>query len=160
MSTDIDTFRARLWLLISALLMVASAVCALGCSSPNCERFPDLPQCPHHAAGGAGGGGGGTSMGGGDAGTSVNCDDPTDMVTPAGHSCGVRVSSSTGNDDSADKAVDAMGYHFLPYQTFARALKALQPGQKHVYACGESFEEAVTLSSGVTLHGAFDCMKD
>jgi hypothetical protein len=62
--------------------------------------------------------------------------------------CGIFVSSSLGHDGDA-------GTKAKPVATLAHALEIAHGTT--IYACGETFDEALTLSAGVTLLGALDC---
>src|SRR5262249_56559963 len=74
---------------------------------------------------------------------------PSKNSKPVDGSCGVFVSSSKGNDALGN------GTKTLPYQTLSTAI--LRANGRPIYACGESFKEAVTLSAGGALFGALDC---
>lgn len=74
--------------------------------------------------------------------------DPADG--PVGPECGIWVSASSGDDSSP-------GTQQQPVQTLTQAIALAQTGSKRVYACGEKYQEAVILSSGVSLFGGFDC---
>jgi hypothetical protein len=91
----------------------------------------------------------GTSSGTGahDGGTGghASCDPAKGAVDA---SCGVFVSSSKGDDANA-------GSESKPLKTLGAALN--KAGGGRVYACGESFAEAIKLSAGATLYGALDC---
>ena len=75
--------------------------------------------------------------------------DPTTIKGAVADTCGVFVSSSKGNDGTGK------GTKEQPYQTIGKALA--KAGGKPVYACGEGFTEAVTVSAGVTIYGALGC---
>ena len=75
--------------------------------------------------------------------------DPADG--PVRLECGIWVSTSLGGGDLS-------GTQDAPVQTLAKALELAQIGPKRVYACGETFAEAVKLPSGVSLYGGFDCV--
>ena len=64
--------------------------------------------------------------------------------------CGVWVSASLG-DDANDGTPDA------PVATLAHAAVKATHGRRRVYACAETFEEAVIWPAGMALHGGFDC---
>jgi hypothetical protein len=110
---------------------------------------------PKLAAGGASGTGGtsgtsGTGGTGGTGGTPVVCI-PSESKDPVADSCGVFVSSSLGVDDAAaDRGTQAK-----PFKTIGTAL--MKADGARVYACAESFNEAVTISAAVDLYGGLDC---
>ncbi|HEY4120699.1 MAG TPA: hypothetical protein VGM56_22695 [Byssovorax sp.] len=94
-----------------------------------------------------GSGGSAASAGGGGGSGPTNCDPTSGAV---GDSCGIFVSSSSGNDDAPgtmEKPVRSLGH--------ALVLAGAQGGA--VYACAEEFDEAVALPAGTTLHGALKC---
>ena len=72
---------------------------------------------------------------------------------PAEDDCGVFVSSSLGDDASP-------GTRKQPVRTFERAISLARKGPLRVYACAETFPEAVTVPSGVELWGGLDCARD
>jgi hypothetical protein len=63
--------------------------------------------------------------------------------------CGVYVSSSLGSDANGNGTRDK------PYSTIARAVQAAHGAP--VYACGEAFTGAISLTSSALLYGARDC---
>lgn len=92
----------------------------------------------------------------GDAGdTAPTCDStksPIDDPCVLTDSLGVFVSSSLGNDSNS-------GTRASPMKTLTAAIaKAKSLGKQRVYACGELFSETLTLSTGVHLFGALDCV--
>jgi hypothetical protein len=92
---------------------------------------------------------GGNGSDGGDGGPPPACV-PSESGTPVDVICGVFVSSSIGDDGNA-------GTPDKPLKTLGAAVT--KAGAGRVYACGEGFTEAVTLSAGTTLYGALDCAK-
>jgi hypothetical protein len=114
---------------------------ALGCVF---TLDPDHLDCDLYAHAGCGAGSSASS-----GGTPPGCV-PNENDEPVDDTCGVFVSSSMGDDAGGEGTKEA------PYQTLATALS--KAGNKPVYACGEPFKEAVTLSTGVALYGALDCM--
>ncbi len=60
------------------------------------------------------------------------------------------VSASLGDDAS-------LGTRALPVATLARAIELAEAGDGRVYACAETFAEAVRVPRGVSLFGGFDC---
>ncbi len=153
--------RCAYLLAISGLLLAMSALYATGCNHTDCA---DAHTCGSAAGvggggtGGTGGPGGAGGAGGGDAGASMICD-PTGSINMAATSCGPYASFTKGNDMTGD------GSPGNPYQTLTKAVGSLDPGQAYagktnVYACGETFTEAVFLLSDVTLYGALDCNSD
>ncbi|WP_437731256.1 hypothetical protein [Sorangium sp. So ce1335] len=81
---------------------------------------------------------------------------PCDVLEPSAgpvmDECGVFVSASAPRD--APRA----GTRFEPFASLQHAIvEARARGLRHVYACGETFEEEVTLISGVHLWGGRRC---
>ncbi|WP_437645796.1 PGRS family protein [Sorangium sp. So ce362] len=75
---------------------------------------------------------------------------PNESATPVDDVCGVFVSTSGNDEHAATK--DA------PVKTLREALAlAEQRGKRRVYACAETFEEAVEVTQGVTIYGGLDC---
>jgi hypothetical protein len=77
----------------------------------------------------------------------MNCDPTAGMVD---ESCGVFVSSSMGHDGD-----DGSKSH--PVKTLAHAIDMAATNGARIYACGEGFDEAITLPAGTSLFGALDC---
>ena len=75
---------------------------------------------------------------------------PSTSSTPVAASCGVFVSSESG-DDTNGKGTPA-----APYKSIGEAIAG---NASTVYACAGStpYSEAITLSTAVTLFGALDC---
>jgi len=78
---------------------------------------------------------------------------PSENASPVGESCGVFVSSS-GGDDANDGTPSA------PVKTLAKAIELATTSSTPVYACAETFAEAVTLPAGSVLYGGLDCAND
>jgi len=76
---------------------------------------------------------------------------PSNISGPIDDDCGVFVSSSKGKDTNA-------GTKEAPFATLARALDAASG--KAVYACSETFSEALALKDDATFYGGLDCAKD
>ena len=112
-------------------LMCAGAACVRGAADES--TTPTSPP-------GAGGGGS-------DGGT-PSCV-PSEAVGTVPDACGVFVSSSMGSDTTG------RGTQTAPYQTLTKALA--EADEKAVYACGESFTEALSIAGSATLYGALDC---
>lgn len=136
-------------------ILVALGVVSLvaGAASVGCGTLP--ADCPDRARCGTGGDGGTTSTssstgGGGTGGTPINCV-PSESQDPVAESCGVFVSSSLGVDDMAV----GRGTKAKPFKSIGAALK--KADVTRVYACAETFTEAVTISTGVALYGGVDC---
>ncbi|WP_437819372.1 hypothetical protein [Sorangium sp. So ce1078] len=73
-------------------------------------------------------------------------------VGPVMDECGVFVSASAGGDGPRT------GTRLDPFASLQQAIVEAQArGLRHVYACGEAFEEEVTLISGVHLWGGRRC---
>jgi len=73
---------------------------------------------------------------------------PEGVEVPAG--CGVWVSASLGHDDND-------GSQEAPVATLSQAVAKAITGPRRVYACAETFDQAVTWPAGVALHGGFYC---
>ena len=84
--------------------------------------------------------------------TGAGCD-PSKEGGPVGDGCGVFVSASKGDDATGD------GSKAKPYKSLGKGVASVASG-KAVYACGESFSEALTLKSGVSLYGGLECATD
>lgn len=78
---------------------------------------------------------------------------PSENTSPVDESCGVFVSSSAG-DDGNDGTPGA------PVRTLAKAIERATAGSLPVYACAETFMEAVTLPAGSLFYGGLDCAND
>ncbi|WP_437620919.1 PGRS family protein [Sorangium sp. So ce1151] len=75
---------------------------------------------------------------------------PSENASAVDDGCGVFVSSS-----GADRNPGTKG---LPLKTLREALlRAEGSGNKRVYACAGTFEEAVEVTHGVTIYGGLDC---
>ena len=92
-------------------------------------------------SGGAGGEGGGGGVGGCPA-------DPADG--PVAADCGVWVAASWGSDEKPGSQAE-------PVATLAQAITLAKAGKGQIYACGETFAEAVEVPSGVSIAGGFSC---
>ncbi|WP_437864128.1 PGRS family protein [Sorangium sp. So ce363] len=74
---------------------------------------------------------------------------PSEIEGAADDTCGIFVASS-GNDDNA-------GTRAEPVATLAEALRRAEEQGRGVYACAETFTEAVELPAGAKLFGGLDC---
>jgi hypothetical protein len=111
-----------------------------------CVRARDCPTGPT----GTGGMATSASSTSGTGGTPTSCI-PSESADPVADSCGVFVSSSLGLDDNeTDRGTQAK-----PFKSISAALT--KAGAARVYACAESFTEAVTISAKVELYGGLDC---
>lgn len=119
-------------------LAFVGGVVFLGCSNEaeKCER---LGTCSPPSSGS---GGGGTS-------TCV----PSKNALPVSDSCGIFVSTSLG-DDGGD------GSKSNPVRTLAKAIDLAVQGGTSVYACAETFAEAVTVPAGMLFFGGLACSTD
>ncbi len=84
-------------------------------------------------------------------GSTASCD-PSKVTGPVADTCGVFVSASAkpGGDGTQAK----------PFATFASAVDAAKKsGARRVYACSETFAEAVSLPAEFTVYGGLDCAK-
>lgn len=79
-------------------------------------------------------------------GTQLPTEDPCVIDEPYG----IFVSSSKGTADGA-------GTRAQPVRSLQRAVALAKTSGKRVYACAESYEEALTLENGVSIFGMFDC---
>jgi len=112
----------------------------IGCDN---SCYSDL-TCPSLVLVGGSGGGGGA---GGSA--EPGCpEDPIDGLVP--ESCGIWVSASLGVDTNP-------GTQALPLRSITAAVGLALTGPRRIYACGEVYEESVTLPAGVSLFGGFTC---
>ena len=93
-------------------------------------------------------GGGGTGGDGGAGGGVVCPGDPLEGPIP--EDCGVWVSAGQGDDANE-------GTQSAPVASLTHAIELASQGKGRVYACGETWTEALTVPSGVSLHGGFDC---
>lgn len=64
--------------------------------------------------------------------------------------CGVFVPAELGNDENG-------GTPDAPVKMLARAIALAPEHQRCVYACAETFEEALIVTEGVIIHGGLDC---
>lgn len=92
-------------------------------------------------AGGGGGGGGGT--------IDPGCV-PSENAKPIASICGVYVSSSLGDDGAA-------GTQSAPVRTLGQALALAKQQGKPVYACAETFAEALKVDAGSVIYGGLSC---
>ncbi|WP_437764232.1 PGRS family protein [Sorangium sp. So ce281] len=84
-----------------------------------------------------------------DGGPPVGCV-PSENASAVDDGCGVFVSTSGSDENAATKEA--------PVKTLAAALAlAEQNGTRRVYACAETFEEAVEVTGSVTIYGGLDC---
>jgi hypothetical protein len=74
-------------------------------------------------------------------------------TAPINKRCGVFVSSNSGKDNNP-------GTPSAPVQTLNKALELAKTSKTPVFACAETFPEAVTMFSGSVLYGGLDCSKD
>ena len=78
-------------------------------------------------------------------------DDPKDG--PVAPECGVWVSASAGDDANP-------GTQEAPVKSIAAGVALAQGATMRVHLCGETYEEAVELPSGIALFGGFDCQHE
>ena len=140
--------RATYWMRLAALgAGMCAAMISTGCFHSTCD---DTATCRPGAGGGSSSSSSASS--GGTGGTPSSCI-PSESKNPVGESCGVFVSSSLGVDDQAKDR----GGKAKPFKSIGAAL--MKADVERVYVCGESFSEAVVVSSAVELYGAVDCLK-
>ncbi len=130
---------------VAAVLLAA----AIGVHLSACVfTVPECTQCG--VDGGSATSSSSTSSTSGTGGTPVVCI-PSESKDPVANSCGMFVSSSLGTDDAAaDRGTQAK-----PFKTIGAAL--MKADVARVYACAESFSEAVTISTAVDLYGGLAC---
>jgi hypothetical protein len=75
---------------------------------------------------------------------------PSSASGPVASSCGVFASSSAGSDDNP-------GTKEKPVQTLAKAVSLAKSDKKTVYACAETFVEAIEVAEGISIFGGLDC---
>jgi hypothetical protein len=131
-----------LWNRCSAFALLVGLAVALATQPTACFFKEDLNDCSWYPSAHCFDGGSG------DSGPAPACI-PSMNSTPVDDSCGVFVSSTTGDD------TNGQGTKGAPYKTLG---KAVAKGSV-VYACAGStpYAEAVTLDKAVTLFGALDC---
>lgn len=101
-------------------------------------------------AGGTGGEGGMAGTGGAGGGTPASCvpwENAANVSIPP--SCGVFVGSSGGTGQTGTTA--------NPYRTIGAALAGASAGSV-IYVCNQTYNESVTIPSGVTIYGGLDCL--
>ncbi len=132
---------------IGFVLLGFAATGTMGCFNvaSDCYLFVDCN-------GAAGGGGGGT---GGTGGTTTNPPDciPSNISSPVDDTCGVFVSSSMGKDSNAGISKGAA------VATLEKAMEIATAKGKPIYACAETFTEALALKDDATFYGGLDCTK-
>lgn len=145
-----------------SLVLVWLAIGASGCASDfwGCDAVATCPPAmtiigTTGATGAAGeAGSGGAGGGGGEGGGAVCPEDTIDGVVV--DTCGVWVSAALGDDANP-------GTQEQPVRTLARGIELADPknlGPARLYACGgekAEYVEWVTLPSGISLYGGFDC---
>jgi len=132
---------------IFALIVGFGLVGAGGCFVDTASDCLDNETCAE--PGDTTSGSSSTTSSGTAGGTPAGCV-PADEAAPVEDKCGVFVSSSLGDDATAD------GSKAKPYATITAALSA----GSRLYLCAEEFEEQVVLPAGSTLYGALDCTSD
>lgn len=94
-----------------------------------------------------------TGAGGGDGGTPPGCI-PSDDNPAIANTCGLFVSSSSGDDTSGD------GSQAKPLKTLAAAVEQATAKGMPLYACAEEFSGSVVLANGIALYGGLDCANE
>ncbi|WP_437711425.1 PGRS family protein [Sorangium sp. So ce448] len=75
---------------------------------------------------------------------------PSENASAVDDACGAFVSASGSDENAATKAA--------PVKTFRAALALAEKSRtRRVYACAETFDEAVEVTQGVTIYGGLDC---
>lgn len=75
---------------------------------------------------------------------------PSTNASAVDSTCGIFASSSAGDDTNA-------GTKDAPVKTLAKALELAKAASAPVYACAETFEEAVTAHAGSVIYGGLSC---
>jgi hypothetical protein len=121
-----------------ALALFASGAAAVGCYQfhEDCD-LNNTCWLPASSGSGSSGTGGGACV-------------PSAHADAVGDDCGVFVSVSAG-DDAKD------GTKGAPVKTLAKALSLAGASGKPVYACAETFPEALEVPAGMVLYGGLDC---
>jgi hypothetical protein len=123
------------------LVLVSASASLLGCFpfqfSDDCDR---LFSCPSLAVGSTGSGG--------DGGADPACI-PSQNAKAVADECGVFV--ATSGKDANDGTKDS------PVATLAKAIDLARKGTGRVYACAETFVEAVEVPDGLALYGGLRC---
>jgi hypothetical protein len=124
--------------------LVGAGLCAGACAVVGCSHYYEDEYLSLIGTGP--GGDGGTD--GGDSGPPPSCI-PSLNSTPVDKSCGVFVSSESGNDATGT------GTPMNPYKTITTALA----NGSTIYACAGTlpYAEALSVNKRVTLFGALDC---
>ncbi len=155
MSLDVVTTmqrRARV-AAIFGLMLISGGLVALGCGTRESDCNLNL-EC---GSGGAGAGGassstttntGGSGGGGAPPGSCV----PSENPDPVDDGCGVFVSSSLGKEGNS-------GAKMASVKALGEAVTLAKTRGRRVYACAESFAEALVVTEGVTIYGGLDCTK-
>ncbi|AUX26037.1 hypothetical protein SOCEGT47_065900 [Sorangium cellulosum] len=128
--------RRACWLVASVGVVAVASGCEVLWSyeAGNCRR---ALTCEYFLSMGVGGG------------MPVECV-PSESATGVDDACGVFVSSSGSDENTATKEA--------PMKTLRAALAlAEENGTRRVYACAEAFEEAVEVAGNVTIYGGLDC---
>ena len=143
--------RSALWgIVVASSTLAGGFALSAGCGAlpTECtERF----NCPPGATGGANPTTTSTSTSSGTGGGPPATCVPGAGKDPVEDPCGVFVSSSLGDDKAG------VGSKGKPYKTLAAAISAAAKSMKPVYACAETFPEALIVSEGVGLYGGLDC---
>ena len=86
---------------------------------------------------------------------------PTQDACTMHESLGVFVSSSLGNDPPPPPAPQSpkAGTRAAPFATLRAAIEVAAKTHRRVYACAETYAENLTVTSGVSIFGYFDCDK-
>jgi hypothetical protein len=131
---------------VHAFLIGTGAAALFGFITASCFNYLDdcwrYAVCSSEATGSSSGSSG-------DGGVDPKCV-PSANDSPIAESCGVFVSSSQGNDAND-------GTQDKPIKTLAKALQLAVKDSKPVYACAETFNEAVSLEAGAALYGGLEC---
>ncbi|MGK3991151.1 hypothetical protein WME99_49340 [Sorangium sp. So ce136] len=163
----------------TAALLVLGTMPA-GLHLAGCFPFPLHEDCTHKplecgenqgGAGGAGGvavggtggaaGTGGATGTGGAAGTGGTGGEPTPLGCVPSDERGWAADETCGVFVSATAIDGGDGTRAAPVKTLAQAIQLAaqkeDETERRVYACAETFEETLTVTSGVTIFGGLDC---
>jgi hypothetical protein len=129
---------------IAAGLCLVVPALFVGCFAPADDCLNTL-TCPSiGTSSGGDGGGGGADV------TPLECI-PSQANGPVGDKCGgIFVASSTGADTNS-------GSRATPVATLGKAIELALAGNKRVYACADTFTEAVVVPAGIEIYGGLDC---
>jgi hypothetical protein len=132
----------RFFAITAGIGLVVPALLPIGCYdfAGDCDLALNCPPPSASAS---------SSSGGPDGGTDPSCI-PSQAKGPVSEACGIFVTSSQGSDMNT-------GSKATPVASLAQAIQLAQAGSRRVYACAESFAEAIVVPAGVEIYGGLDC---